>query len=242
MYSHVGIIIGAVVSAIFGLYIFVPDGGLRTFDYWLSIWKPIVWDASAVVHSPFFEQEGANQSPLRLSVEEEKDVVAENQLPVTREEEFMERMREVAVLFGLDIEPLLAPRVEPDPPSRMLCSRKAVHSNLVALYLISMPYLLPGLLAIAMAQKTYALRKVRKLYEAEKRKDAELLEEQKGEGYLDKKNQSELPDTEGLPVKPRRPGKRSSKREHKAAKRRTQAEKKAAMRAEEALEETHEKK
>lgn len=56
-----------------------------------------------------------------------------------------------------------------------------------------MPYLRPGLLAIALAQKTYALRKVRKLHEAEKRKNAELLEEQKGEGDLVKTSQSELP-------------------------------------------------
>ena len=49
MYSHVGIIIGAVVSALLGLYVFVPDAGLRTFDFWLSIWQPVVWDVPASI-------------------------------------------------------------------------------------------------------------------------------------------------------------------------------------------------
>lgn len=68
MYSHVGIIIGAVVTALFGLYVFVPDGRLRTFDYWLSIWQPIEWDAPTVAHPPFLEQEGAHRPPLWLRV------------------------------------------------------------------------------------------------------------------------------------------------------------------------------
>ena len=141
----------------------------------------------------------------------------------------MERMLEVARLFGLDIQPFLTPQVEPDPPSRLLLlpsSQEAVHFNLVVLWyhLIPMPYLRPGLLAIALAQKKYALRKVRKLHEAAKRKNAEVLKEQKGEGDLVKTGQSELPDAEGLPMKRRRPGKRSSKREHKAEKWRTEAE------------------
>ena len=59
MYSHVGIIIGAVVSALLGLYVFVPDAGLRTFDFWLSIWQPVVWDVPASI--------GNDQTALNIS-------------------------------------------------------------------------------------------------------------------------------------------------------------------------------
>lgn len=248
MYSHVGIIIGAVVTALFGLYVFVPDGGLRAFNYWLSIWQPIEWDAPTVTSPPFLEQEGAYRSPLCLRIEEiekEKKVTDEDIRPFTTEEEFMVRMRELADYLGLDIETLLAPRVEPGPHSRMLGFQEAVLASFVVLWhhLVFVPHILPGLLVIALAQKSYALRKERSLYEVEKRKIAERLEEQRGKEALDKTSPSELPGTKGLPSKRRRPGKRNSKRDHKAEKRRKQAERKLAMLgwAEEALEETHEK-
>ncbi|MCJ1347105.1 hypothetical protein MMC31_005326 [Peltigera leucophlebia] len=61
MYSHVGIIIGAVVSALLGLYVFVPDGGLQRFNYYLSIWQPIVWDAPPAVVRPSYHEEGKEQ-------------------------------------------------------------------------------------------------------------------------------------------------------------------------------------
>lgn len=148
----------------------------------------------------------------------------------TSEEEFMARMRELADFRGLDIEPFLAPRVEPGPHSRMLRFQEAVLATFVFLWhhLAFVPHLLPGLLAIVLAQKSYALRKERNLYEVAKRKNEERLEEQRGKEALDKTSPSELPDNKGLPAKHRRPGKLNSKREHKVEKRRKQAEKKAA--------------
>ena len=59
MYSHVGIIVGAVVSALLGLYVFVPDAGLRTFDFWLNMWQPVVWDVPAPI--------GNDQTALNIS-------------------------------------------------------------------------------------------------------------------------------------------------------------------------------
>lgn len=100
----------------------------------------------------------------------------------TSEEEFMARMRELADFRGLDIEPFLAPRVEPGPHSRMLRFQEAVLATFVVLWhhLAFVPHLLPGLLAIALAQKSYALRKQRNLYEVAKRMNEERLEEQRG--------------------------------------------------------------
>ena len=230
MYSHVGIIIGAVVTALFGLYVFVPDGGLRTFEYWLSLWQPIEWDAPTVARPPFLENEGAHRSPLWLrveEVEEEKKVMDRKKPRFTSEEEFMVRMRELADFHGLDIEPFLAPRIKPGLHSRMLRFQEAVLVTFVVLWhhLAFVPHLLAGLLAIALGQKSYALRKERNLYEVEKRKNEERLEEQRGKEALDKTSPRELFDTKGLPAKRRRPGKRNNKRDHKAEKRRKQAEK-----------------
>lgn len=80
-YSHVGIIVGAVVSELFGLYVLVPDGDLRTFDDWLSIWQPVVWDAPAVVLPPSFQKEEASRLSLWLRSEgEEEEAMDEKQI------------------------------------------------------------------------------------------------------------------------------------------------------------------
>lgn len=90
-------------------------------------------------------------------------------------------------------------------------------------------FVLPCLISVALVHTTYALRKARKLYEAEKRTVAELEEE------LGKKTRAK-----DLPAGRRRSGKGGSKRARKAERKRRRAEKRAAMM--EALEETHEKK
>lgn len=212
MYSNVGIIFCAVVSAILSIYVFVPDGGLRIFDYWLDIWQPIVWDVPAAVNSPSleqagesqyllywpFEEEEATQSPFYPSFEEEKaaefadyslfeddEVMDENRFQFISEEDIMERLRALSDLLGPEIGPRIPPRV---PLSRMLCFHQAVVEILLILWPQFIACLLPCLLAIALAHKTCALRKLQKLYEAEKRKDAELLAVRKSKEYLDKTN------------------------------------------------------
>lgn len=42
-----------------GCVSFAPDGSVRTFDYWLSIWQPIVWDAATDVIPPSSKQKRA---------------------------------------------------------------------------------------------------------------------------------------------------------------------------------------
>lgn len=95
MYSHVGIVIGAVVSALLGLYVFVPDGGLRTFDYWISIWQPVVWEPPARFQFQLSAEEGGG---IRLPpwLQKLKDEVEEAQLTqalLTQEVEKAERMQ-----------------------------------------------------------------------------------------------------------------------------------------------------
>lgn len=107
-------------------------------------------------------------------------------------------------------------------------------------------FVLPCFIPLALVRKAYALRKMRKLCEAEKRKNADLREELKSKeargantkaqsgdqakNELVDEGSSGLPDAEGLPAKRHRPGKRNSKMDHKAEKkRRRQAVRKAAM-------------
>lgn len=212
MYSHAGITVGAIASALLGLYVFVPDGGLRNFDYWLGMWQPMVWDAPAVVHSPPFEQEEESQFQLSSSFkeeeatqfpffpsfeeeeatqfplypsfeEEEEEVMDENQFQFIGHEDIMERLQALSDLLGPEIGPRIPPRV---PLPCMLRFHQAVVEKFSILWPHFIRCLLPCLLAIALAQKTCVLRKLHKLFEAEKHKNAELLAEQQSKESLGK--------------------------------------------------------
>lgn len=186
MYSHAGIIVGAVVSALFGLYVFVPDGGLRTSDYWLGVWQPMVWNASAVTQSASFEEKEESQNPLHPSVEE---VMDENQIQFISHEHIIKRLQALSDLHGPEFEPSIPSRV---PLSRMLRFHQAVVEILSILWPHFIIYLLPYLLDIVLAQKTCALRNLQKLYQAEKCKNVEPLTGQSSKESLDKaKNRDE---------------------------------------------------
>lgn len=182
MFSHVGIIIGAVVSALLGLYALIPDGGLRTFDYWLSIWQPIVWDAPAAVYPPLFEQEEEDQFPLHPSFSEE-EVMDENHFEFIGHEDIKERLQSLSDLLSPEIGPRIPPRA---PHPRMLRFHQAVVEILSILWPHFIICLLPRLLVIVLAQKTCAFRKLQKPYEAEKWKNAEVLAGQKSKECLEK--------------------------------------------------------
>lgn len=179
-YSHVGIIIGAVVSELFGMYVLVPDGDLRTFDDWLSIWQPVVWDAPAVVLPPSFQKEEASRLSLWLRSEgEEEEAMDEKQIQDISAEDFTEKPRALSGPFRPEIEPPIPPQVKPDHLPRML----PFHKGVVLIFVLCQQFalfVLPCLIRLALVQETYALRKMRKVYEAEKRKNADLLKELKG--------------------------------------------------------------
>lgn len=181
MHSQVGIIVGAVASALFGLYVFVPDGGLRTFDDGLGRWQPMVWNAPAVAHSTSSEQKEESQFPLHPCYEEE--VTDENQFQFIGHEDIMKRLQALSDLYGPEIWPLIPPQV---PLSRVLQFHQAVVEILSILWPQVIIYLLPYLLDIVLAQKTCVLRKLQKLYKAEKHKNVELLAGQKSKESLDK--------------------------------------------------------
>lgn len=196
MYSHAAIIFGAVASALFGLYVFVPNGGLRTSDYWLGVWQPMVWNASAVTHSTSSEQKEESQFPLHPSYEEE--VMDENQFQFISHEDITKRLQALSDLHGPEFEPGIPSRV---PLSRMRRLHQAVVEILSILWPHFIIYLLPYLVDIVLAQKTCALRKLQKLYQAEKPKNVELLAGQKSKKSLDKaKNRDE--DEEEKPTTP----------------------------------------
>ncbi len=191
MSSHVRIIVGAVVSSLFGLYVFVPDSGLRTCDYWLGIWQPMVWNAPAVAHSTSSEQKEESQFPLHPCYEEE--VMDENQFQFIGHEDIMKRLQALSDLHGPEIGPRIPPRV---PLSRML----RFHQSIVEIFSILWPqfiiYLLPYLLDIVLAQKACVLRKLQKLYQAEKHKNVELLAGQKSKESLDKAKNRDVDEEE----------------------------------------------
>lgn len=163
MYSPAGIIVGAVVSALFGLYVFVPDGGLRPSNYLLGVWQSLVWNASAVSHSKLAEQKEEFQFALPPSYKEEDEVMDENQFQFIGHEDIMKRLQALSDLHGPEIGPRLPPR---DPLSRMLRLHQAVVESLLILWPEFIIWLLPYLLDILLAQKICFLRKLQRLYQA----------------------------------------------------------------------------
>ena len=126
MYSHVGIIIGAVVSALLGLYVFVPDAGLRTFDFWLSIWQPVVWDVPAILRLPSIDRVGANGLPLWLGgvqnkQEEMIEISTEDLMErLHRLENLLERLQGQSDPLGPEFRPEIAPPFEPEPLAHLV--------------------------------------------------------------------------------------------------------------------------
>ena len=160
MYSHVGIIIGAVVSAILGFYVFVPDGSLRMFDYWLSIWQPFVWDAPVVLHSTPFEEELA-----RYLQEAARDAGEFHY------EDFIEQLQASSAILDPVIDPQIPPRVGPyllPLPINFLWEGAGVFFSI-------WPYFVLCLSIIALAQKTWDLRKLQKRHHEEKEDISEQL-------------------------------------------------------------------
>ena len=207
MYSHVGIIIGAVVSALLGLYVIVPDAGLRTFDSWLRIWQPVVWeptvwDVPAVLRLPSVDRAGANGSPLWLGVKKEEEGMMEDMSPEdfkerlrwleeNSNEHFMEKLPAQSDLHGPETVPVIPFPSDPDPLAHLVPFHKGVVLVFFVLCQHFALFILPCLIPIALVQQTYTSRKMRKLYEAEKRKNAELLEKLKSKEVQEKKKGKE---------------------------------------------------
>lgn len=150
---------------------------------------PLYWpfeeeEATQFLLYPSFEEEKATQFGVYSSFEED-EVLDENRFQFIGYEYIMERLQAMLDLLGPEIGPRIHPRVL---LPRMLRFHQAVVEILSILWPHFIACLLPCLLAIALAQKTCASRKLQKLYEEEKRKNAELLAVQKSKEYLDKTN------------------------------------------------------
>lgn len=165
MYSHVGIIIGAVVSAILGFYVFVPDEGLRIFDYWLSIWQPIVWDAPVVKQNTSFEEEMARYF----------QGIALDAAIIKYEDSYEDLMRELHApsetndpFIGPQISPQALPYVLPPPIISLLWVVAEVCFGL-------WPYFISCLTMIALARKTWGLHKLQIRLHGEKEDLSEQL-------------------------------------------------------------------
>lgn len=182
MYSHLGIIIGAVVSALLGFYVFVPDGSLRMFDYWLSIWQPFVWDAPAVVQPSAFEQELARylqdapvvQAPIfeeELARYLQQEVIEVAPFQYIDNEEIIEKLQAASDVLGPVIGPQIPPRLGPSLPPLPIHFLWVVAGVIFNLW----PYFIFCLLIIALAQKTRDLRNLQTRHHEEKEGIAEQL-------------------------------------------------------------------
>lgn len=98
----------------------------------------------------------------------------EHQLPDISDEGIM-------ALLGLDIEtgPRIPPQFESDIFPRVFRFHKVIGWLFVVLRQHFVLYVLPCLIPIALAQRVYALHKLRKVYDKEKGKGTGLSEEQK---------------------------------------------------------------
>lgn len=154
MYSHVGIIIGAVMSAILGFYVFVPDGSLRMFDYWLSTWQTVEWDAPVAINrSSLFEEK------LARYVEEAALEVAH----LSYEDLIAELRASSGILDAINV-PQDPPRVDHDPLPLPISSLWVVAGVLFSLW----PYFISCLSIIALARKTWDMRKLQHRQHEEK--------------------------------------------------------------------------
>lgn len=189
----------------------------------------------------------SSRLPIWLRSKEEEEAIDEKQLQDISNEDFTEKPRALSDPLRPKIKLPIHPKVEPDPLPRML----PFHKGVVLIFFVPCQqfalFMLPSLIPLALVRKTYALRKMRKLYEAEKRKNADLREELKSKeargantkaqrcdqakNELVDEGSSGLPDAEGLPAKRHRPGKRNSKMGHKAEKKSRQAVRKVSMMA-----------
>lgn len=161
---EVGIIIGAVGIALLGLYVFVPDGGLRMFDSLLSIWQPIMGNAPVILHSPLFEQEMIKVGPFRY----------------VNDEEIMESLQVLSEMLGPVIGPRIPPRVEPFVPPLLLRFLQAAIDAIFGVW----PYLILCLAIIALAKKTCDLLTLQKCSKEERGNVSKQLE-QANKKYLD---------------------------------------------------------
>lgn len=165
MYSHVGIIIGAVVSAILGFYVFVPDGSLRMFDYWLSIWQPVVLDAPVVIRRTPFEEE------LTRYLEEAALEVAQ-----IRYEDIIEEFRGQLQASSGILDPVIGPSQTPPQVDPYLLPFPISSLWVVAKAFFSVwPYFIFCLPIIALGRKTWELRKMQNRQREEKRDILEQL-------------------------------------------------------------------
>ena len=191
MYSQAGIIVGAIVSALFGFYVFVPDGGLRNSDYWLGVWQPMPLTTSVVVtHSPSSEQKDESQFPLNLSneeegeEEEEEELMDENQFQFIGHDDIIQKPQAMSELHGPEISgPCIPPQV---PLALMVRFHQAIVEILSFVWPHLIICLLLYLLGIVLAEKTCVLLKLQKLYQAGKDKHVEPLAGQKSKESLEK--------------------------------------------------------
>lgn len=188
MYSQAGIVVGAIFSALFGLYIFVPDGGLRTSDYWLGVRQPMLLNASAVVtHFSSSEQKEEPQFQLHPSneegEEEEEEVMQENQFQFIGHDDIIQKPQAMSELHGPEISRACIPSQV--PPARMLQFHQAIVEILTFVWPHLIICLLLYLLGIVMAEKICVFLKLQNLCQARKNKNVELLAGQKSKESLD---------------------------------------------------------
>ena len=158
----VGIIIFAVASALLGLYVFDPDGGLRMFNSLTSIWQSIMGNAPVILHPPFFGREMIEAGPFRP-------------FRYVNDEDIMECLQLLSKILGPVIGPPVPPRVEhPIPPLPLRFLRAAIDAiSGVWPYLMLMSFL-----------ANFTLATLQKFRDEEKRDVAKQLE-QTNKKYLD---------------------------------------------------------
>lgn len=158
----VGIIIFAVASALLGLYVFVPDGGLRMFNSLPSIWQSIMGNAPVILHPPSFGREMIEAGPFRP-------------FRYVNDEDIMECLQLLSKILGPVIGPPVPPRVEhPIPPLPLRFFRAAIDAiSGVWPHLMLMSFL-----------ANFTLATLQKFRDEEKRNVAKQLE-QTNKKYLD---------------------------------------------------------
>ena len=153
----------------------------------------------AILRLPSVDRIGANGSPLWLGVEKQEEGMMEDtsiedfierlrRLEGIGNENFMEKLPAQPDLHGPEIAPVIPPfSFDPDPLAHLVPFHKGVVLVFFVLCQHIALFVLPCLIPIALVQKTYTSRKMRKLYEAEKRKNAELVEKLKSKVQEKKK-------------------------------------------------------
>lgn len=130
------------------------------FDYWLSIRQPIAWDAPVVIHNTSFEKE-----MLRYLQEAASDAAE------FRHEDIIAQLQASSEILDPVIGPEVPPRVGPYHLPLPINFLWVVAGVVFSIW----PYLIFCLPIIALAQKTWEVRKLQKRHHEEKEDISEQL-------------------------------------------------------------------